>query len=213
MRRFSVICLTVPVLESTLEAPPLSAQEQRVVDAGLRCFARWGVAKTTLDDIGREAGYSRATVYRLVPGGKDGLLDAILRAELGRFLGALAAHVEAATDLEDLLVRAVTFTAAEIRDHKPLQYLLAHEPEVVLPRISFNHLGELLEQVGLVGAPYVARHLPSDSDVDARRTAEWVGRIVLSYTLCPADHVDMGSESSVRSLIRRFVLPGLVMPS
>ena len=50
-----------------------------------RCIARWGVAKTTLDDIAREAGVSRATVYRTLPGGKDRLLAVVLDHEVGRF--------------------------------------------------------------------------------------------------------------------------------
>ncbi|MEA2588672.1 MAG: hypothetical protein QOH66_1599, partial [Actinomycetota bacterium] len=52
----------------------VATQEQRVIDAALRCIARWGIAKTTLDDIAREASCSRATIYRLFPGGKDALL-------------------------------------------------------------------------------------------------------------------------------------------
>jgi len=43
--------------------------EQRMVAAAVRCVARWGLAKTSLDDIAREAGSSRATAYRVFPGG------------------------------------------------------------------------------------------------------------------------------------------------
>src|SRR5437764_8400576 len=49
-------------------------QQARIVEATLRCVARWGMAKTTLDDVAREAGLSRATVYRVVPGGKENLM-------------------------------------------------------------------------------------------------------------------------------------------
>jgi hypothetical protein len=52
-------------------APVLGPAEQRVVDALLACIARWGVSKTTVEDVAREAGISRATIYRLFPGGKD----------------------------------------------------------------------------------------------------------------------------------------------
>ncbi|MBV9252708.1 MAG: helix-turn-helix transcriptional regulator, partial [Actinobacteria bacterium] len=58
-----------------MEARP--ALDQRILDATLRCIGRWGVAKTTLEDVAREAGCSRATVYRAVPGGKDGLIEAV----------------------------------------------------------------------------------------------------------------------------------------
>ncbi|MBV9662332.1 MAG: TetR/AcrR family transcriptional regulator, partial [Actinobacteria bacterium] len=49
--------------------------------------------------------------------------------------------------------------------------------------------------------------LPAD---DAQRAAEWGARIVLSYTSCPADDVDLADEASARRLVQTFVLPGLV---
>ena len=45
--------------------------EVRVLDAAKLCCERWGLAKVTIDDIATEAGVSRATLYRLFPGGKD----------------------------------------------------------------------------------------------------------------------------------------------
>ena len=62
----------------------------RVVDAALRCIARQGTAKTTLDDVARDAGCTRATVYRVFPGGKDAVLDAVVDTEVARFFSALA---------------------------------------------------------------------------------------------------------------------------
>ena len=49
--------------------------EQRLLEATLVCLARHGIAKTTLDDVAREAGVSRATLYRYFPG-KQALLSA-----------------------------------------------------------------------------------------------------------------------------------------
>ena len=37
---------------------------ERILEAGFACVARRGLAKTTIEDIAREAGMSRATVYR-----------------------------------------------------------------------------------------------------------------------------------------------------
>src|SRR3989440_10810923 len=101
-----------------LRADP-SSLEDRVVDAALRCIARWGVAKTTLDDVGREAGYSRATVYRLFPGGKEGLLDAVCRVELARFFAGLGSRLEAVADqgLEALLVAGMSEAGRRLLGH------------------------------------------------------------------------------------------------
>ena len=54
----------------------LDPQQTRLVDAALECVAKWGVEKTSLDDVAKSAGISRATVYRLFPGGKEAVVRA-----------------------------------------------------------------------------------------------------------------------------------------
>jgi len=185
----------------------VGTQEQRVIDAALRCIARWGVGKTTLDDVAREASCSRATIYRQFPGGKDALLGAIARTELARFFSGLARTFDEAADLEDLLVGGVVYASRAIAGHEALQFVLAYEPEVVLPKVAFRQADRVLTAVSAFAAPYLAPHV---GDEEAPRVAEWVGRLVLTYTLAPADGVDVGDEESVRRLVRTFVLPGLV---
>ncbi len=185
----------------------MGTQEQRVIDAALRCVARWGIGKTTLDDVAREASCSRATIYRLFPGGKDALLDAISRSELDRFFTGLAQRFDEATTLEDLLVSGVVYASNAITGHEALQFVLAYEPELVLPKVAFHHADRVLSSVSAFAAPYLASYVGDD---EAPRVAEWVARLVLTYTLAPADGVDVGDEESVRRLVRTYVLPGLV---
>ena len=180
----------------------------RVTDAALACFGRWGVAKTTLDDIAREAGCSRATVYRLFPGGKDVVLDAVAVRELQQFFDGLAAELDRCRDdLEDLLVAGVTFAARGIRDHAVLQLLLRHEPEVILPLVAFDRFDVVLDAAAAFCAPWLEPHVGSEW---APRAAEWLARMVLSYTFVPADGVDLVHESDARRFVRTFVLPGLL---
>ena len=126
----------------------------------LRCIARWGVAKTTLDDIAREAGCSRATIYRLFPGGKRAVLLATGEAEVRRLLGELA----------DAARRRRVARRAAGRGHRvvgpghphatpALQYLMAHEPGEVLAHVAFDALDPLLALATAFGAP-VPRALP-----------------------------------------------------
>lgn len=197
-------------LVATLPNPATgrAVSEERVREAALRCIARWGLAKTTLDDVAREAGISRATVYRLVPGGKDGLVEAVARAEVDRFFAGVAARMAEADTLEDVLVAGMSEAGRRIVGHPALKFLMAHEPEAVLPRLAFAKLDEVLDAAACVAAPYLERHLPA---ADAARAAEWAARIVLSYACTPGEsHVDIADEASVRRLVRAFVLPGLL---
>ena len=202
--------LAVPRLPSGLAASPADPVplEDRVIDAALRCVARWGIAKTTLDDVAREAGCSRATVYRVVPGGKDGLIETVATREATRFFAALADRLDAVADqgLEEVLVAGMAEAGHRFTSHPALQYLLANEPEAVVPRLAFSEMDRVLRIATAFATPWLARYLPEEQ---ATRVAEWSTRLMLSYASCPADGVDIGDEASVRSLVRTFILPGL----
>ncbi len=179
--------------------------QARIIGATLRCIARWGLSKTSLDDVAREAGLSRASVYRLVPGGKDSLLALVSTAELNRFFMALDAAAREVSGLEDTLVAGVTTAARHLEQHGALRFLLEHEPEQILPRFAFHNLDALLMNVRAFAGPYLEPWLGDD----AGRTAEWVARIVLSYVCTPSPEFTLSDEESARRLVRAYVLPGL----
>ena len=184
-------------------APPARV---RVVDGALSCIAAQGVARTTLDDVARTAGCSRATVYRLFPGGKDAVMQAAADTEVSRFFSALAVRMGEAHDLEDVLVAGMTEAATRVSEHDALRALLEHEPELVLPRLAFSHMDEVLATTCTFVAPFLGRWLDS---AEARRVAEWAARIVVSYLACPAEGVDITDAGQVRDFVRLLVLPGI----
>jgi AcrR family transcriptional regulator len=182
------------------------ALQDRILDATLRCAARWGVSKTTLDDVAREAGCSRATIYRTFAGGKDALLAAAARREIERFFEQLAARLDATESLDDLLVAAITEAARWVAGQDVFQYLLTHEPEVVLPHLAFHRLDALFAVVAAHAAPHLAPYVPPG---DAPRIAEWVTRLVLSYTLVPSADVDLTDDADARRLVTGLLVPGI----
>lgn len=179
-------------------------QIERILEATSRCVARWGVAKTTLDDIAREAGCSRATLYRIVPGGREALLEAAGEHELTRFYARLAAALDEAEGLEGLLVTAVLEAAAWVHDSAVLRYLLANEPEQVLPMVSFDALDPLLLDAAAFARPWFAAHLPGER---ADELAEHVARVIISYTLDPPDGLDLTDPATARRLVEAHLLP------
>src|SRR5438093_10812569 len=103
-----------------------TAADQRILAATRRCIARWGVAKTTLDDVAGEAGCSRATIYRLFPGGKDNLLAAFLQSEVAGLFGALRHRLDGIDDLEELVVAGLKEAAPQLAGHDARKVLVAH---------------------------------------------------------------------------------------
>ena len=139
-----------------------SPRRVRIVDATLACLARYGTAKTTVDDIAREAGVSRATVYRIFRGGREEILAAVVDTEMARLFSALGVRLGEATDLADALVGGIVEATTRIRDHAALAYLVEHEPETVLGHLAFDESDRLLSTASRFTAPFLARWMSPD---------------------------------------------------
>jgi AcrR family transcriptional regulator len=187
------IDLTAPKLTRTVSG--------RAVAATLRCLGRWGWRRTSFDDVAREAGCSRATLYRAYPTGKDALLAAVVAADAARLYDALEAEMAEARDLPDALVGGVVTIGRFVAAHEALGYLLRNEPDVVLPHVCFRGAEQVLAHSAALGPPLLARWC---SPVDAARLAEWVARMALAYGLRPSPHVDVTDRQSVGRLITTF---------
>ena len=183
-----------------------SVHRVRIVDATLACLARLGTSKTTVDDIARQAGVSRATIYRVFPGGKDQVLAAVVDTESARFFSALGARMGEVDELSDVLVNGMVEAATRITGHPALGYLVEHEPEVVLGHLAFDASNRLLATATRFISPFLIRWMDPD---EAARVAEWVTRIVLSYAIGPSDDMDLSDPRRTRHLVETFVLPGI----
>lgn len=178
--------------------------EQRVLDAAKSCCERWGLNKVTIEDIANEAGVSRATLYRMFPGGKDVLFEALRVRDIEDFFTRLSAHLDGATDFEDLLVRCVMHATDELRGDQHLSLMLASEPGDTLGQLTVDGLPRIIRVATLFLAPLVDGYLPRD---EAARLVELLARLVISYFLAPSERVDLGDPDSARAFIQAFILP------
>jgi len=182
----------------------LSATEIRVLDATKTCCEKWGVDKVTIDDIAAAAGVSRATLYRMFPGGKDVLFDALRVRELEDFFIRLTAGLEGITDLEEVLVRSVVLATIELREDDHLALMLASEPGHTLSNLTVDGLPRIIRMAALFLTPKVEPYLDRAT---AARLVELLARLVISYFLAPSEHVDLGDDESARHFIRTHILP------
>jgi AcrR family transcriptional regulator len=180
----------------------LSPTEQRILDAAKTCCERWGFAKVTIDDIASESGVSRATLYRLFPGGKDVLFDALRVRELDEFFDVLGSHVEAADNLEDLLVATVVAATRELRADEHLALMLASEPGETLSQLTVDGLPRIIRMASVTLTPAVARYIPQ---LAAQRLIDVLARLTISYFLAPSTDVDLGDEQSARAFLRPVI--------
>ena len=185
----------------------MDGPRQRVLEATYVCVARWGLSKTTVEDAAREAGLSRATVYRYFPGGRDELIDAVVSWQYLRFFGRLYEEVRGAGSLEEVLERGLAFARQALLEHEVLQKVLQTEPDVLLPKLTV----ESNRTVGLISGflvPYLHEHALAPG-VDIHSAADFLARMILSYISSPG-HWDLGDPVQVAALVRTELLAGVL---
>lgn len=176
--------------------------DQLVLDAAKRCCERWGIAKTTIDDIVGESGVSRATIYRLFPGGKEVLLDALRQREQVEFFGRLSEAVAGSTTLEDRLVTAVVVSTLELRADDHLAAMMANSPGEFAGRLTVDGLPRIIDNATAAFVPMLAPYLPADTAI---RVVDVLVRLTLSYFLAPSELVDLGDERSARPFLQPII--------
>jgi AcrR family transcriptional regulator len=180
---------------------------ERILEAAYACVARFGMGKTTVEDTAREAGLSRATVYRYFPGGKDQLLKETVAWEAGRFFEGLAAVVAGAPGFASLLEEALLFAHRAVQEHEVLQKVLQTEPERLLPQLTVANDRIILMIKAFVRAPLERERLRPGVSVE--RAADYLAHLILSY-IGTQGRWDLTDRHQVADLVRTELLAGVL---
>jgi AcrR family transcriptional regulator len=187
------------------DAPP-AATRDRIIEATLRCVERWGLAKTSLEDVAVAAELSRATVYRYFPGGRDQLVTDAVTAEVHTFLGRIQQEVSDDEGLEAKLVHALVTGHRAVGEHALLHQVLSTEREALLSELAT--IGPLV----LAEVRKVMRRTLDDetvrAGVDPDLAADYLARLFLSY-LGSAGGSDLTDAVAVTRLVRTLLLGGI----
>jgi len=183
---------------------------ERILEAGFACVARYGLAKTTVEDVARASGLSRATLYRYFPGGRDQLLRDVIAWETGRFFGRLAEAVAGAPDFPSLLEEALIFAHRAIEEHEVLQKVLQTEPERLLPQLTVES-ERILVFIRRFLVPYLEREDLRDG-VEPEEAADYVARMLLSF-IGNQGRWDLTDPDQVAQLVRTELLAGVLATS
>lgn len=200
--------MTVPEVPAPDGARP-DADLEVALDAAARCYLRIGVARTTASDIAREAGISRATLYR-----RCGSHEAIFLAVLNRESEAMAvdarAHLQrlAVTDPAEGILEGMMFAIAQIRSRPVHAAVFGGDAAAWAAGQAIRM--EALRQIGEAGVrPLAAAALAAGSltDGDVEDLVDWILRILISYAAVPGDGGRPPDE--IRRQLITWFLPAL----
>lgn len=200
MRRIRLIVSRVGPRTSASERDELT--RLAVFDACKRCCERWGLAKVSVDDVATEARVSRATLYRMFPGGRDALLEAYRRHETAEFFDRLGSEIDTVDSFEDLLIAVVVQATRDLRDDQHLAVMLASEPGSTIESLTVEGLPQIITTATSFLAPLAEQYV---DPATARAAIDLLSRLTLSYFLAPSDGVDLGDEASARRFLSPFL--------
>jgi AcrR family transcriptional regulator len=182
--------------------------ERRVLDGARASIARWGVERTSVDDVAREASVSRATVYRVFPGGKSAVIAALIDAESGH-LRTLIASAERST-LTDTMSALVLTLANWLDNNDALRRVIEHEPGLIGPHLAFRGGDIVVAEIVEMVKPLMLGFVATD-EVDG--ATDWLVRLLRSHLLQPSSYVALADPQSVQRFVRTFIVPALAGPS
>jgi AcrR family transcriptional regulator len=192
---------------------PGPALRERLLEAAYACVARFGLAKTTVEDVVKESGVSRATVYRVFPGGKDELLREVVGWEMGRFFGALAEAVAGAPDFASLVEEGLVFAHRAVGEHVVLQKILVTDPQRLLPLMTTEQ-HRPLRFITAYLVPFLEREQRESRlrpGLDQAAAADFVARMLLSLIGSPG-RWNLDDPAAVHRLVREDLLVGVLTP-
>ena len=178
--------------------------EQRAIEATLACIARHGLSKTTIDDVARQAGFSRATLYRYF-GGKRDLVERVVQREVDRVTHELVAAADAETTLDEAVTAMFVTAGRELAENEALCFVADFEPELLLPHLTFAGGNTFLRDASDALAPPLERFLGAR----APRAAEWMVRVGLVLWFSPTAPVALADASAMRDYVHEFVVPAI----
>ena len=183
----------------------------RVLEGAYECIARRGMAKTTVDDVAVASGVSRATIYRIFPGGKDEVLRDTVGWEMDRFFLRLGEELGDAADFPEFLERALPLARRELLEHAVLQKVLETEPDRLNALITVQQ-DRVIGAIAAYFLPLLERDRAAGlvaTDADLAPVAEYVARLSLSLIASPGRH-DLADPAEVRHLVRGELLGGVL---
>ncbi len=199
--------LPAPGAKEDGERPP---NAERILEAAEECFARYGFQKTSMEDIAREAGLSRRSVYRHFPD-KAALFGEVAAARTRIFLDEIMRRTARLDGLSAQIEEVARLTDRFVRDDPISAALLRADPDS-LARMVTTEARELLRMAMEAIVPLIetARERGElRTDLEVMRAAEWIARMIFSLVATPSVTFDVDDPEQKAEFIREFLLPGL----
>lgn len=187
-----------------------ASTSERILEAARLCFSQFGFNKTAMEDIAREAGVSRGSVYRHFPD-KESLFQAVGQEATREFLDETRLRTASVDTLTEQIEEIAELTFTFVRDN-PLNAAMVRVDPDAFARLLTTESSDLLSMALDAVVPLIDAAIARGEvrpDLDVRRAAEWITRMVFSLVSTPSVTFDREDPAQRQAFIRDFLVPGL----
>jgi AcrR family transcriptional regulator len=183
-----------------------AAARQQILAAAESVITRYGVSKTTMDDIGRQAGVSRPTVYRYF-GDRDNLLAALIERRTRMLFGRAREYIFGFDSFAEQLVEGLLYLIDHGRRDPIVGILVGPEYlDVTTPVVNGSAL--VAELTAEMWEPVLRRAIQRGeirSDLDVLAVGQWLA--LVQFILVGRRDVAGTDDPGIRMMLKTFVLP------
>lgn len=183
-----------------------------ILVAAESCFEQFGIAKTTMADVARVAGMSRATVYRYFSDRNSLIMESIVRrARIG--MDASRERIRTYPTFPERIVEGICRNVRRgLRD--PMIHLLVSPAEATLATSLLSTSGRAIELTRELWEPILLEAQEAGqmrSDTDLTLLCEWIAELEMNYISSVGAGV--GSVEHLRTKLENFFVPALLPPA
>jgi AcrR family transcriptional regulator len=185
---------------------------QQILAAAESVIARYGVSKTTMDDIGKQAGVSRPTVYRYF-GDRDNLLGALIERRARMLFDQARDFIFGFESFAEQLVEGLLYLIDHGRRDPIVRILVGPEHlGVTTPIVNGSAL--VAELTAEMWEPVLRRAIERGeirSDLDILAVGQWLA--LVQFILVGRRDVTGTDDQGSREILKTFVLPAFMPPA
>jgi AcrR family transcriptional regulator len=182
---------------------------ERLLDAAEGCLTQFGPQKTSMEDVARAAGMSRATVYRYFEN-RDALLLGVASRQSANLAADAISYLSRFDNISDWLVEGLLFTLRELPKRPVFASLVTSLDSRASGSLFLGSAG--LTQIGVnVLRPMFANAKEQGllrDDIDLDMLIEWLLRVLWTYLNAPSQAA--ADEEGMRKLFHMMLIPAVL---
>lgn len=185
---------------------------ERLLDAAEGCLEQFGPQKTSMEDVARAAGMSRATVYRYFEN-RDELLLGVASRQASALATEAIGYLSQYNTISDWMVEGLLFTLRELPRRPVFASLVTSLDSRSSGNLLLGSTGLIQIGVNVLGPVFAnakAQGLLRD-EIEPEMLIEWLLRMLWTYLNAPSQVAT--DEEGVRKLFRMMLVPAVLKDS